>query len=283
MTKLSQLFVRKPLSFDENAPDIPESDTDIDIRSETEAAPAETDTDVSARIGEACEALRNLIVEAGNKVNELEDTKQTFFDIVDPADRALRILEQEKTRNIRLTRRLRQLRASYDVLQAKFDEIEKRNEGLANEKQQLQLDLEEEERSVRELRIIKAELTNDVAVVRAMSANLENQMAELNSRTKGLTEDNQRYRSHAIEAETRVSGLDSEVTAVRETLTILQGENRSLQNSLSHAVTESSSLAQRNRELETAVTAATARVQQLESTLFGVESDRTSFSPRSTT
>jgi chromosome segregation ATPase len=268
MTKLSQLLVHKPLPLDENAPDTPEPDSDGDIRSKAEAAPAETDTDISARIGEACEALRNLIVEAGNKVNELEDTKQTFFGIVDPADRALRILEQEKTRNISLTRRLGQLRTSYDVLQSKF------NETLVREKQQLRLDLEEEQRSVREIRIIKAELTNDVAVARAMSANLENQVAELTTRTKALIEDNQRYRSHAIAAETRSSGLETELTAVRETLTILQGENQSLQNSLSRGVTESSHLAQRNRELETTVTAATARVQQLESTLAGVESDR---------
>ncbi|MFL5087211.1 MAG: hypothetical protein ACJ8FP_20530 [Xanthobacteraceae bacterium] len=271
MTKLSQLIVRKPLPFDENASDIPRPDADGDIRSESEA---EAETDVSARIGEACEALRNLIVEAGNKVNELEDSKQTFFGIVDPADRALRVLEQEKTRNISLTRRLGQLRASHDVLQAKFDETEKRNEALANDKQQLRLDLEEEQRSVRELRITKAELTNDIAVVRAMAANLEHQVGEFTSRTKALTDDNQRYRSHAIDAETRVSGLETELTAVRETLAILQGENQSLQSSLSRAVTESSTLAQRNRELETAVTSATARIQQLESTLFGVESDR---------
>jgi|SRR5262245_15224112 len=270
MTKLSHLFVRKPL--DENAADEAEPDTVTDIRGE--AAATESDTDVSARIGEACEALRNLIVEAGNKVNELEDTKQTFFDIVDPADRALRILEQEKTRNISLTRRLGQLRASYDVLQAKFDETEKRNEALANDKQQLRVELEDEQRNVRELRIIKAELTNDIAVARAMSGNLENQVADFTNRTKALIDDNQRYRNHGIEAETRVSGLDSELTAVRETLTILQGENQSLQSSLSHAVTESSTLAQRNRELETTATAATARIQQLESTLFGVESDR---------
>jgi chromosome segregation ATPase len=267
-------LVHKPLPLDESAPDIPEPETDGDIRGKTEAASAETDTDISARIGEACEALRNLIVEAGNKVNELEDTKQTFFGIVDPADRALRILEQEKTRNISLTRRLGQLRTSHDVLRAKFDETEKRNETLVSEKQQLRLDLEEEQRSVRELRIIKAELTNDVAVARAMSTNLENQVAEFTTRTKALIEDNQRYRSHAIEAETRVSGLETELTAVRETLTILQGENQSLQNSLSRGVSQSSNLAQRNRELETAATTATARIQQLESTLFGVESDR---------
>ena len=157
-----------------------------------------------------------------------------------------------------------------EVLQAKFDETEKRNEALANDKQQLRLDLEEEQRSVRELRITKAELTNDIAVVRAMAANLENQVGEFTHRTKALTDDNQRYRSHAIDAETRVSGLETELTAVRETLAILQGENQSLQSSLSRAVTESSTLAQRNRELETAVTSATARIQQLESTLFGV-------------
>jgi chromosome segregation ATPase len=273
MTKLSHLLVRKPLNLDEKA-GVADEDAEVENRSDAEPIAAESATDVSARIGEACEALRNLIVEAGNKVNELEDTKQTFFQIVDPADRALRILEQEKTRNISVSRRLAQLRTSYDMLLIKFDECERRNEALIKGKQQLRLDLEEEQRSVRELRTTRAELTNDVALARAMSASLESQIADLTARTKALTDDNQRYRSHAIEAETRVSGLETELGAVRETLAILQGENQSLQSSLSQAVTESSTLAQRTREMETALTTASARIQQLDSTLFGVESDR---------
>jgi chromosome segregation ATPase len=283
MAKLSQLFVRTPLSgTDEVRNGEPEAapDTDGSAGFDTEASPefdasqVESGPEISARIGEACEALRNLIVEAGSKVNELEDTKQAFFELVDPADQALRILEQEKTRNISLTRRLEQLRTVHEVLQVKYDDAEKRLDAEAKQKEQLRLELEQEQRTVRELKGIRAELTNDIEVVRAMSANVEHQVGDLTARVKTLGEDNQRHRSHAIEAETKVSGLESALAAERETLAIVQGENQSLQAALTQAVADSSNRGQRVSELETALATATARTQQLEATLFGVETDR---------
>jgi chromosome segregation ATPase len=271
MTKLSELLARRPLPSGDGDPrELGSSDPD----KQDDAAPVESEADVSARIGEACEALRNLIVEAGSKVAELEETKQTFVNIVDPADQALRILEQEKTRNISLTRRLGQLRTSYDTMQVKFDEIEKKNEALSGEKEQLRLELEEEQRAVRELRGVRVELSNDVDVVRAMVINLEHQLADMSARVNTLTDENQRYRSHAIDSETKASGLEAELAAERETLSILQGENQSLQASLNHAVTDASKIRHRNSEMETSLAAATARIQQMEATLFGLESDR---------
>src|SRR5215510_12267630 len=115
MTKLSQLFLRKNPEDDEQMEfRVPGASDDLsdDIPSDAEALGPEADQEASAQLGRACEALRNLIVEAGCKLNELEETKQTFFSIVDPAAQALRTLEHEKTRNISLTRRLGLLRAS---------------------------------------------------------------------------------------------------------------------------------------------------------------------------
>ena len=98
MTKLSQLFMRKNPNDDDSmefrAPVAPE-DLPDDMPRDGEAI-QETDEEVSQQLGRACEALRNLIVEAGCKLNELEETKQTFFSIVDPAATALRTLEHEK-------------------------------------------------------------------------------------------------------------------------------------------------------------------------------------------
>src|SRR5215470_13626147 len=144
MTKLSQLFVRKPLSHDDGVLGDAPREPSIELESTApEAILPETDVEISTRIGEACEALRNLIVEAGTKVNELEDTKNAFFNLVDPVDQALRTLEQEKTRNITLTRRFDQLRSVHGTLQSKLDEAEKRIEAIGEEKHDLRLDLEQ--------------------------------------------------------------------------------------------------------------------------------------------
>ena len=277
MTKLSQLFTRKAPEDDENMEfrgPVASEDAPDNVPTEAEALGPETDQEASVQLGRACEALRNLIVEAGCKLNELEETKQTFFSIVDPAAQALRTLEHEKTRNISLNRRLGLLRASAEALQAKYDQVEKRAETLATDKDQLRTELEEAQRTARELRAIKAELTNDLVGVRATAANLEHQVTELGSRTRSLTEDNQRYRTQAIEMEAHANALDADLTATRETLAMVQGENRSLQNSLNQSGIEMSELSQRSTQTETALAAATARLRQLEASLSGIETER---------
>src|SRR5262245_53097969 len=117
MAKLSQLFTRKEPGDELTLAPAPDEDGPAPVAS----LEPESEHETSARLGQACEALRNLIIEAGCKANDLEEAKQAFFRIVDPAEQALRALEQEKTRTITLTRILLQLRANRDALQAKFD------------------------------------------------------------------------------------------------------------------------------------------------------------------
>src|SRR5262245_13310565 len=263
MTKLSQLFMRKHPDEEnmEFRASVDPEDLPENVQNEAEAIiVSETDEEASAQLGRACEALRNLIVEAGCKLNELEETKQTFFSIVDPAAQALRTLEHEKTRNISLNRRLGLLRASSEALQAKYDQVEKRAETLATDKDQLRQELEETQRTARELRAIKAELTNDLVGVRATAATLEHQVADFTARVRMLTEDNQRYRTQAIETDANANALDADLTATRETLAMVQGENRALHNSLNEAGVQISDLSQRSTQMESGLAAATTRL-----------------------
>src|SRR5690348_16997683 len=119
MAKLSQLFTRShpgDTTAASSPPDMPSSFAPVEPESEHET---------SARLGQACESLRNLIIEAGCKANDLEEAKQAFFKIVDPAEQALRSLEQEKIRSISLNRALTQVRADRDAVQGRFNDLAK--------------------------------------------------------------------------------------------------------------------------------------------------------------
>src|SRR6187431_2019753 len=61
-----------------------------------------------AKIGEDNEALRNLLIDAGMKVRQFDEYKTFFTKLIEPATNALRTLEQEKTNNIDLRRKLEQ-------------------------------------------------------------------------------------------------------------------------------------------------------------------------------
>ena len=110
--------------------------------------------------------------------------------------------------------------------------------------------------------------------MRATAASFEHQVTDLTARVRSFTEDNQRYRSQAIEMEANANALDADLTATRETLAMVQGENRSLQNSLNDGGVQISELSQRATQLETALAAATARIRQIEASLSGAESER---------
>src|SRR3954463_2796349 len=132
MAKLSQLFSRNP----EPTASSPLA-ADTDTTGNVTAIEPESEHEVSARLGQACEALRNLIIEAGCKANDLEEAKKAFVSIVDPAEHALRTLEHEKTRNISLSRTLSQLRTDRDGLRVRFNDLTRNADALASEKEAL--------------------------------------------------------------------------------------------------------------------------------------------------
>src|SRR5262245_4935827 len=127
MTKFSQLFVPRDLAIEHElgaaeSGFTPSPDRAVQGDGAGEPGPSES----SARLGEECEALRSLVAAAGSKLDEFEEAKRAFVAIVEPASRALRALEHEKTLNISLARKVGQLRAGCDVLQVNVDELEKK-------------------------------------------------------------------------------------------------------------------------------------------------------------
>src|SRR6516162_6380601 len=99
MSKLSKLFGRKP------------SDSGREALSGVAALAAVQDSiadgleadsfaDVGVRLGEENESLRNLLIDAGRKINEFDEFKDAFIKIMEPANKALRSLEVEKSQNI---------------------------------------------------------------------------------------------------------------------------------------------------------------------------------------
>ncbi len=71
-----------------------------------------SDAEAGSRLGEENEVLRNLLSETERKLIEFDDLKVTFAALLEPAGRALRTLEQEKTRNLGLQRSLNRLRTT---------------------------------------------------------------------------------------------------------------------------------------------------------------------------
>jgi chromosome segregation ATPase len=281
MNRFSNLFGRRDtanehLSNNERsrpAPDEKESDKrdpQIDIdRSEPESY-----SELGARLGEDGEALRNLIAEAGRKISEFDEIKESFVSVVEPAKKALTAFEQERTRNLNLTRALTQTRAGYDDLHAKFVDLEKRAANQETDGERARQELESTRQLLRQYKNEKAELDNELVILKAAKAQLDQQQSEQSARIRILTEENQRFRDALSQAEGRTGELEDQVNALREKLQFLEGDNGSLQKSLDQAVAEVADLSQRLAESDAETDTMRTKLIHLEPRLSEVESER---------
>jgi chromosome segregation ATPase len=224
MSKLSNLFGRQnPVSIaeigqrrfttdTEPAPAPTVNDEPMPEPEELELEPA---ADTSSRLGEENEVLRNLLSETERKLGEFDDLKVAFANLIEPANKALRTLEQERTRGLGLQRSLGQLRANHDLLQSKFFNLETRAADLESDNERLQRDVLASHQTLRSLTETKSDLSHELAVARAMIADFERQQQQHTANFKALNEENLRLRDQAIRADARSGELESQINIVR--------------------------------------------------------------------
>jgi crescentin len=294
MSKLSNLFGRQnPVSISEigqrrftsdpepaptftppSAPTPTPNDEPMPQIDDIEATELESDADTTARLGEENEVLRNLLSETERKLIEFDDLKVAFASLIEPANKALRTLEQEKTRSLGLQRSLGQLRGNHDLLQSKFFSLETRAAELEVENEKLQRDVLAANQTLRTLAESKSDLSHELSVARATIADLERQQQQHTANFRALTEENLRLRDQAVRADARGGELETQLNAARQKLMLLEGDKASLQKSLDRTVSEASRLSQSLTETETALTATRTRLLSLETRLAEVEPER---------
>ena len=95
MSSLSEYFTRKGSHVVASAEKAPTITPGKGPSGDDRLAP-ETWAEIGSRIGSENEILRNLLVDTGRQVGALDDLKDAFGKLVDPINKTLRALEQEK-------------------------------------------------------------------------------------------------------------------------------------------------------------------------------------------
>ena len=232
--------------------------------------------DIGARVGEENEALRNLLIDTDRRIGALD----AFRNLVEPIGSALQALEQEKTDNVGLRNALAELRAGHESVRTEFSALEKRAAELESVGEELHRELTLAQQAARGLEGDKTELTSEIVAVRAEIANLESQLAQETANGRALSEANQILVDHANSADKRIVELQSEGALIREKLLLLENDKRSLQTALDQTLAETSRLSRRLTESENALTAARARLEQMDISLAATENERVTLAPR---
>jgi chromosome segregation ATPase len=269
MSKLSGLFGRREnggeqTEFPPAPASAPGSAQDSEHESPTERRSEGGEVGTSGQIGEENEALRNLLIDAGLKIRQFEDYKSTFINLIEPATHALRTLENEKTSNIDLRRKLEQAVARCDELRLRAHELETRHAILVSDNDKLGRELELARLSARDAERARAEFASENVVKRSTIADLERQLALETSRVDALSDDGQRLREEAVSTEARANRLSAELASARDKIVFLEGEVLSVQKALDQVSEQATHAARRFADSEIELTTAKTRLLQLE-------------------
>ena len=85
---------------------------------------------LGAQLGGENEALRNMLLDANNKIAELDTIKAAVGKLVDPVSKALRDFETEKTEKVGLQTVLNNTRTAYGKLRNEVGDLEKKLTGI---------------------------------------------------------------------------------------------------------------------------------------------------------
>jgi chromosome segregation ATPase len=224
----------------------------------------EETSEAGANIGKENEALRQLLVDANQKLSELDDFKKAFSVIIDPAHRILQELEEEKSSNIGLRRLLEQTRVAYEKQQEETKVFDRNARALAGEIDKLRQELDISRDSIRTLEGIKLELASDLASKNTRLVHLEAQLSQVTAIAEAAGEKNQLLTTRVNESERKVGELETDIRILRDESVLLTEETRSLKASLGQTVAEASVTANLLNESETALAGARVRIAQLE-------------------
>ncbi len=163
---------------------------------------------------------------------------------------------------------------SHETVRGEFSVLEKRAAELESAGEELRRELALVQQTARGLEGDKAELTSEIVAARAEIAKLESQLAQETANGRALSEANQILVDHANSADKRIVELQSESALMREKLLLLENDKRSLQTALDQTLAETSRLSRRLTESENALTAARARLEQMDISLAATENER---------
>jgi crescentin len=229
---------------------------------------------VVTQLGEANEAVRNLLVDAGSKIGELDAIKDAFAKLVDPINKTLRAFEEEKTKKINLQTLLNDMRAAYGKLRTEAAELQKKLAASEGETRRLREELSALQQALRAAESAIAAYTAQAAAQRTQIADLERRLHQETAERETTREENRRFGERLAAADKRIVLLESDVGTSQQKLLLAEQEKASLQAALDQAHSENARASRRLLETENTLAAAQTRMRQLETNFTEANAER---------
>jgi|SRR5579862_373777 len=267
MGKFGGFLSRKPVISEVATDPAPDTANPLELDEELFSA-------LGARVGGENEALRNLLLKASTKINELDSIKDAVTQLADPVAKALADYETEKSEKIGLQTVLNNTRTAYGRLRNEMADLERRQTATQSECLMLRQELMSTQDLLKSAEATKAEIAIDVAARRAQINELESRLAQEGGDNRALREENQRLDDRLLAAEKRIVVLESDVNSTRQRLLMAEDEKRALQASLDKSVTDAARLSRKLAETENSLTIVHGRLRNVEANFAELTTER---------
>ena len=222
---------------------------------------------LGAQFGGENEALRNLLLDANSKINELDTIKSAVGKLVDPVSKALRDFEAEKTEKVGLQTVLNNTRTAYGKLRNEVGDLEKRLAASDRECQTLRQDLAAAQSLLDTLETTRTDYSIDLAAGRAQIADLESNLAQRTGECLALRDENRQIDERLVATDKRAIALESDLGAARQRLLIAEDEKRAQQGLLDKAGLEAARMSRKMTETEASFNAVQGRLRHAEAAI----------------
>ena len=179
------------------------------------APPPESTAEAASRLGAENEALRNVVAEAARKVEDLDNLKLAFGRIIDPLQKTLVALEQERSNNVSIVTLLNESRASADTFRAELQQKERFAASLSNTNERLQQDLEQTRQSISALETTRIELINEIATRNTEIADLQSRLSAESIARQALADEHRIITDQAQTTAKRATTMEADLVDVR--------------------------------------------------------------------
>ena len=228
------------------------------------------------QLGSENEALRNLLLDATAKVEELDGIKNAVTRLVDPVGKALKVIESEHADKIALQTVLNNTRTAYGKLRSEAAELEKKAAATENECRGLRQELTTTQSQLKTRGNHQSRDRHRHR--RPPRADRRSRMparASRRARARRCARRPNGWASACRRARSARSRSKSELNGARQRLVMAEDEKRAQLALLDKASAEAARLARKVTETEAALAAVQGRLRHVEADFAEVSIERT--------
>lgn len=233
---------------------------------------------LASQLGQENEEIRNLLIEAEHRIDELENVKCTLGNLIDPVSKTLRAYEEAKSEKLKLQSALNAIRVAHIKLRENLADAEKRAATLDTECGRLRDMAAVAQQSAAALERTRKEQAAEINTRRSQVAELHRQVQQQGSDLQLTRDENRRLGERAATADKRMVQFEGEARAAQQKATQANNERVAVRAALDKALNDYSQTARKLTETDKALTATLTRLKSTEAALTQALSESTELS-----